>query len=77
MALSNDLLTQFAKVIKPEEKKSSGSTVYGTVVEYNGEKYVKLDGSDLLTPVNTTSTIEPDEITSRRCSNPSPETVKE
>lgn len=61
MALSNDLLSQFAKVIKPEEKKSSGSTVYGTVVEYNGEKYVKLDGSDLLTPVNTTSTIEPDD----------------
>lgn len=61
MPLSTDLLSQFAKVIKPEEKKSSESTVYGTVVEYNGEKYVKLDGSDLLTPVNTTSTIDEDD----------------
>lgn len=61
MPLSTDLLSQFAKVIKPDEKKSSESTVYGTVVEYNGEKYVKLDGSDLLTPVNTTSTIDEDD----------------
>lgn len=54
MALSGDLISQFVQVTK-EEKPSKETTVYGTVVEYNGAKYVKLDGSDLLTPISTTA----------------------
>ena len=49
MALSNDLVSQFAKISKNDSAKTDKS-IYGTVVEVNGEKFVKFDGSDLLTP---------------------------
>lgn len=55
MGLSSDLISQFVKVTNIDKKTSKESTVYGTTVEYNGSKYVKLDGSELLTPVSTTS----------------------
>lgn len=54
MALSSDLISQFVQVTK-EEKQSKETTVYGTIVEYNGGKYVKLDGSELLTPISVTA----------------------
>ena len=53
MALSNELLTQFAKTVNTKEK-DEGTTVRGTYKEINGIKYVQLDGSDILTPVTTT-----------------------
>ena len=53
MALSNELISQFAKIVTKDKKRSSESTVYGIVVEDgNGNKYVKLDGSDQLTPLS-------------------------
>ena len=55
MGLSSDLISQFVKVTNIDKKTRKESTVYGTTVEYNGSKYVKLDGSELLTPVSTTS----------------------
>lgn len=61
MGLSNELITQFAKITKDNNKKKTESTVYGTIVEYNNAKYVKLDGSDLLTPISSTTNMEPDE----------------
>lgn len=61
MNLSSDLLSQFVKVTKDDSKRDSESTVCGTTVEYNGEIYVRLDGSELLTPVNTTTDMKPDE----------------
>lgn len=54
MALSYDLISQFAKLAVNDKKTDHESTVYGTVkVDANGNKYVKLDGSepDLLTPL--------------------------
>lgn len=52
MALSQDLISQFAKVVNSTKKQSKESTVYGTVITDNsGNKYVKLDGSDQLTPL--------------------------
>ena len=57
MALSSDLISQLVKVNK-EPKKPSESTAYGTTVVYEGRTYVQLDGSDLLTPVNTTSSVK-------------------
>lgn len=52
MALSHELISQFAKIVKDDKKQSFESTVYGTVVtDGNGNKYVKLDGSDQLTPL--------------------------
>lgn len=56
MTLSNNIISQFAKLtVNNTRKASSESIIYGTTVEYNGKTYVKLDGSDLLTPVQTTS----------------------
>lgn len=61
MSLSSDLIAEFVKVTKDETPTKSESTVYGTVVEYNNSTYVKIDGSDQLTPVTTTAVFEPGE----------------
>ena len=56
MKLSSDLISQFVKATKDENKTQKETTVYGTVV-YDGRPYVRLDGSDLLTPVSTTADV--------------------
>lgn len=56
MPLSSDLISQFVKITKDDTKTKSESTVFGTVVEYEGKKYVRLDGSELLTPVSSVTT---------------------
>ena len=61
MNLSNELISQFVKATKDNTRTSTETTVNGTVVEYGGKTYVKLDGSDLLTPVRTTTDVKPDE----------------
>lgn len=55
MSLSSELISQFAKITKDKEEVKKETTVYGTIVNYNGSTYVKLDGSDLLTPISTTT----------------------
>lgn len=56
MNLSSDLITQLVKVTgKTAKPTKTETTVYGTIREYDGAKYVQLDGSDLLTPVSTTT----------------------
>lgn len=60
MALSNDLISKFVKVTKDETKDNKGSTVYGEVVKYNNKDYVKIDGSDLLTPMSSSSIVVDD-----------------
>ena len=54
MRLTNDLISQFVKATNDKTESKKESTVYGTAVENNGSMYVKLDGSDLLTPMSTT-----------------------
>lgn len=61
MALSEEIVSQFAKITKDDKNIKNEATVYGTVVDYDGKKYVKLDGSDLLTPVTTTADIDQDD----------------
>ena len=61
MSLSTDLISQFVKVTNDKPEPKTESTVYGTTVEYNGGIYVKFDGSELLTPVTTTSALKPGE----------------
>ena len=51
MNLSTDLISQFAKITNDGKDKKKETTVYGTTVENEGVIYVKLDGSNLLTPV--------------------------
>ena len=60
MALSNDLTTMFAKEIlrTDEPKQKQVVTLNGTVVEDGGVEYVRLDGSDIVTPVVTTTAIK-------------------
>ena len=58
MSLSSDLISEFVKVTKDDEKQKSETIVYGTTVVYEGSTYVKLDGSELLTPVSTTRSTE-------------------
>lgn len=54
MPLSADLISQFAKITKDQETSKKETTVYGTIAEYAGRKCVKLDGSELYTPITTT-----------------------
>ena len=56
MTLSNDLASQFAKLLNDgNDKKPKETSMYGTFVESDKKKYVKLDGSELLTPVIQTA----------------------
>lgn len=60
MPLTNDLISQFVKVTKDKTAGKSETVVYGTVQESkapNGLNYVKIDGSDLLTPISSTTVV--------------------
>ena len=59
MALSNDLISQFAKATKGTSKSIKETVVYGTVQEDTG--FVKIDGSDILTPVTTSVVLSKDD----------------
>ena len=61
MTLSDELISQFVKSTKDDTKKEVNTTVHGKTVNYNGEIYVKLDGSDRLTPINTTTILAENE----------------
>lgn len=58
MELSSDLVSKFVEVTNDATEIKNETTVYGTIVKYNGSDYVRLDGSDLLTPVSTTTNVE-------------------
>lgn len=51
MALSSDIVSQFAKIVTLQETKPVVTTVTGKAVSYQGILYVQLDGSDQLTPI--------------------------
>ena len=55
MALDYELARMFAKMTNDQGSRVSEATVQGTVKEYAGGMYVQLDGSDLLTPVSSTT----------------------
>lgn len=57
MGLSNDLISQFVKVTVDKKTEDTGATMFGEVVQVGDETYVKLDGSDQLTPVSTTTNV--------------------
>lgn len=64
MELSNNLISQFVKATNDTETKKTETTVYGTITVYEGVKYVRIDGSDLLTPiVATTDMINGERVT--------------
>ena len=54
MALSQDLISQFAKLtVKPRDPNKT-ETVKGTYKKVGGIEYVQIDGSEIWTPVNST-----------------------
>lgn len=57
MNLPQDLITAFAKITNDNKKDKNETVLYGTTVIQNGVKYVKIDGSDVLTPVQSTAII--------------------
>lgn len=58
MELSSNLISQFVEVTNNTEQPKKEATVYGTTVVNASGTFVKLDGSDVLTPVSTTATVE-------------------
>lgn len=54
MALSHEVVSQFAKLVDNKPKKDEGVTVKGTYKIIGDVEYVQLDGSDVLTPVEST-----------------------
>lgn len=61
MGLSNELISQFAKVVNGDKADKKETTLRGTTVVVGEETYVKLDGSDILTPVTTTTDVKNEE----------------
>lgn len=56
MNLSNNLVSQFVKITNDREKhtQQQQSKLFGTTVIYDDKQYVQIDGSDLLTPADST-----------------------
>lgn len=63
MSLPIDLVNQFVKATKDDTKTKTEKIVYATVESVNadGTTFVKFDGSDISTPVLTTTVIKPGE----------------
>ena len=57
MALSTELINAFVKATNDKTETKHEATVYGTVFITDGVRYVKLDGTDELTPVSSLVTI--------------------
>lgn len=51
MALSTEIISQFAKIVAPKETRPEFTTVTGRAKLYDGKIYVQIDGSDQLTPI--------------------------
>lgn len=61
MALSSELISQFVKITNDDTKSEKESTLYGTIVQHKGTNFVKLDGSELLTPISSIVDVKPNE----------------
>lgn len=61
MPLNNNTINKFAKTYVQRNKNQNESILYGTVFKTDGDVYVKLDGSDVLTPAYTTAEVKPTE----------------
>ena len=57
MSLPINLVSDFVKTTMDTTDDAVNVPLYGTVVEYKGETYVRFDGSDVLTPIAKTADI--------------------
>lgn len=55
MRLPKSLITEFVRITNDRTKENAEMTVYGNIVKNGEQTYVKLDGSDILTPVLSTA----------------------
>lgn len=55
MSLPSNLISEFVRITNDNKKPKTESTAYGTIVKDGSNTYVKLDGSDILTPTTTTA----------------------
>ena len=60
MALSKDVMSQFAKTMVPKQE-SKEATLNATYKKIDGKEYVQLDSSDILTPVTSSVVAETDD----------------
>lgn len=60
MALSDELIREYVKVMTPKEEPKKESIIYGTVVKNGSKEYVRLDGAkpEMLTPVEKTTVVD-------------------
>lgn len=58
MALSSDWISQFVKTTNDNTQTKNESTVYGKIVKQGDVEYVQLDGSELLTPISSTTVVK-------------------
>lgn len=64
MKLDSLLISEFVKATKDTPQPKKETTVYGTIVVEDDVRYVKIDGSELLTPVTATAdTINGERVT--------------
>lgn len=54
MALSSDLVAQFTKVTNDSKRESNDGALNGTIIKYDDLLYVRLDGSNEITPIART-----------------------
>lgn len=58
MQLPSSLVKEFANALRPKTSRSSERSVYGTVTSHDDGMYVRLDGSDVDTPVTASQNAE-------------------
>lgn len=61
MGLSSDLISQFVKITQDKQETKKETTAYGKIIKQGDKTYVQLDGSDLLTPITTTTVVKDDD----------------
>lgn len=62
MSLSTDLAKQFAKATNDSKDQVKPEVTHnGSIFRYNGKDYVRLDGSEVLTPISKTAAVKPGE----------------
>lgn len=58
---SVDLINKVVSLAKDDKNESKSTTLYGTVKKDGDKTYVRIDGSDILTPCTSTINVEQDE----------------
>lgn len=58
MVLPHELIAQFAKATKDASETKRENSFYGTIVVSDDNTYVRIDGSDILTPISTTTNVK-------------------